>query len=194
MSYRGHRGGATPEDVHARIEELVAEEHRLWELEGSGKSGDDDRERLANIKIELDRYWDLLRRRRAAAAVVYRELLGYVVQTGFSVDRAYPIAKPQEDPPWPTRSEDYWVGLKAEISAVGSHEVLAAVEEFSRRATAFLRAAGTWKAMPDPERRTRAGRGSDLTAAHEAMEKARADVRTQARVVERLVREELATL
>lgn len=54
------------EDVHAHIEELVAEEHRLWELESSGHSGDAERERLAHIKVELDRYWDLLRRRRAA--------------------------------------------------------------------------------------------------------------------------------
>jgi hypothetical protein len=58
-----------PEDVHAHIEELVAEEHRLWELEASGNSGEDERRRLAEVKVELDRYWDLLRRRRAAAAV-----------------------------------------------------------------------------------------------------------------------------
>jgi len=57
------------EDVHAHIEELVAEEHRLWELEASGNSGDAERERLAQIKVELDRYWDLLRRRRAAGAL-----------------------------------------------------------------------------------------------------------------------------
>jgi hypothetical protein len=57
------------EDVHAHIEELVAEEHRLWELESSGSSGEADRERLAQIRVELDRYWDLLRRRRAAKAL-----------------------------------------------------------------------------------------------------------------------------
>ncbi|HWB22494.1 MAG TPA: DUF2630 family protein [Gaiellaceae bacterium] len=57
------------EDVHGHIEELVAEEHRLWELEASGHSGESDRARLAAIKVELDRYWDLLRRRRAAGAV-----------------------------------------------------------------------------------------------------------------------------
>jgi hypothetical protein len=57
------------EDVHAHIEELVAEEHRLWELESSGGSGEAERQRLADIKVELDRYWDLLRRRRAAASV-----------------------------------------------------------------------------------------------------------------------------
>jgi Protein of unknown function (DUF2630) len=58
-----------PEDVHAHIEELVAEEHRLWELESSGRSGEEERRRLAAIKVELDRYWDLLRRRRAADSV-----------------------------------------------------------------------------------------------------------------------------
>ncbi len=56
-------------DVHAQIEELVAEEHRLWELEASGNSGEEERRRLEAIKVELDRYWDLLRRRRAAGAV-----------------------------------------------------------------------------------------------------------------------------
>jgi hypothetical protein len=55
-------------DVHAHIEELVAEEHRLWELESSGNFGEEEHRRLADIKVELDRYWDLLRRRRAAAA------------------------------------------------------------------------------------------------------------------------------
>ncbi len=56
------------DDVHAHIEELVDEEHRLWDLESSGSSGETERRRLAEIKVELDRYWDLLRRRRAAAA------------------------------------------------------------------------------------------------------------------------------
>jgi hypothetical protein len=56
------------EDVHAHIEELVAEEHRLWDLEAAGGSGEEERRRLADIKVELDRYWDLLRRRRAAAS------------------------------------------------------------------------------------------------------------------------------
>jgi hypothetical protein len=58
-----------PDDVHAHIEELVAEEHRLWELEAGGNTGQDEQQRLAEIKVELDRYWDLLRRRRAAASV-----------------------------------------------------------------------------------------------------------------------------
>ena len=54
-------------DPHAHIEELVAEEHRLWELEAGGHATDADRARLAQVKVELDRYWDLLRRRRSAA-------------------------------------------------------------------------------------------------------------------------------
>ena len=55
------------DDVHTHIEALVAEEHRLWQHESSGNGSDDDRRRLAEIKVELDRYWDLLRRRRSAA-------------------------------------------------------------------------------------------------------------------------------
>ena len=55
-------------DPHAHIEELVAEEHRLWQLESAGRANQDDRVRLEDIKVELDRYWDLLRRRRGAAA------------------------------------------------------------------------------------------------------------------------------
>jgi hypothetical protein len=53
-------------DPHAHIEELVAEEHRLWELESGGHAREGDRERLEQIKLELDRYWDLLRRRRSS--------------------------------------------------------------------------------------------------------------------------------
>ena len=54
-------------DVQNHIEELVAEEHRL--LEGHRQSGlsDADHARLAEIKVELDRFWDLLRQRRAHA-------------------------------------------------------------------------------------------------------------------------------
>jgi hypothetical protein len=55
------------DDIHTHIEALVAEEHRLWEHEAGGNGSDDDRRRLAEIKVELDRYWDLLRRRRSAA-------------------------------------------------------------------------------------------------------------------------------
>ncbi len=51
--------------IHGRIEELVAEEHELWEREGRGEATDDDRGRLAAIGVSLDQCWDLLRQRRA---------------------------------------------------------------------------------------------------------------------------------
>ncbi len=54
------------DQVHAHIDDLVAEEQRLLER-GGHESGLDqpEHERLAAIKVELDRYWDLLRQRRA---------------------------------------------------------------------------------------------------------------------------------
>jgi Protein of unknown function (DUF2630) len=51
--------------VRARIEELVAEEHRLWDAEASGNASPADRERLDELKVGLDQCWDLLRQRRA---------------------------------------------------------------------------------------------------------------------------------
>ena len=54
-------------EIHRTIEELVAEEHRLWEDEAAGGNVETDRERLAEVKVALDRCWDLLRQRRAYA-------------------------------------------------------------------------------------------------------------------------------
>jgi hypothetical protein len=51
--------------IHGHIEDLVAEEHALWDRESRGEATDGDRSRLAAVKVELDRYWDLLRQRRA---------------------------------------------------------------------------------------------------------------------------------
>jgi hypothetical protein len=51
--------------VRARIEELVAEEHRLWDAEAAGNASPSDRERLQELKVGLDQCWDLLRQRRA---------------------------------------------------------------------------------------------------------------------------------
>ena len=48
--------------VRRHIEHLVKEEHRLFE---QGKLSDVDRQRLDQIKVELDQCWDLLRQRRA---------------------------------------------------------------------------------------------------------------------------------
>jgi hypothetical protein len=51
--------------IHGTIEQLVAEEHELWEREGAGNATDDDRRRMQQLKVSLDQCWDLLRQRRA---------------------------------------------------------------------------------------------------------------------------------
>jgi hypothetical protein len=51
--------------IHASIEQLVDEEHALWERESSGEASDADRRRLQELKVSLDQCWDLLRQRRA---------------------------------------------------------------------------------------------------------------------------------
>lgn len=51
--------------IHASIEQLVAEEHELWGREAAGTATDADRRRLGEVKVSLDRCWDLLRQRRA---------------------------------------------------------------------------------------------------------------------------------
>jgi hypothetical protein len=51
--------------IHASIEQLVTEEHELWEREAAGKGSEADRRRLEEVKVSLDECWDLLRQRRA---------------------------------------------------------------------------------------------------------------------------------
>jgi hypothetical protein len=51
--------------IHGTIEQLVAEEHELWEREASGNATGADRQRLDSLKVSLDQCWDLLRQRRA---------------------------------------------------------------------------------------------------------------------------------
>lgn len=51
--------------IRQRIEDLVAEEHRLWDDEAAGGSTDEDGHRLQQVKVTLDELWDLLRQRRA---------------------------------------------------------------------------------------------------------------------------------
>jgi hypothetical protein len=52
--------------IGEHIEQLVAEEHRLLEAHSDGDGlGPAEHERLERIRVELDRAWDLLRRRRA---------------------------------------------------------------------------------------------------------------------------------
>jgi hypothetical protein len=52
-------------EIHGSIEQLVAEEHELWDREAAGAATDSDRRRLSEVKVALDRCWDLLRQRRA---------------------------------------------------------------------------------------------------------------------------------
>jgi len=51
--------------IHGTIEQLVAEEHELWQRESDGTASEDDRRRLEVVKVSLDQCWDLLRQRRA---------------------------------------------------------------------------------------------------------------------------------
>jgi len=51
------------QELHAHIEQLVAEEHKL--LDQGGSMTPDDRRRMGDINVQLDRLWDLLRQRRA---------------------------------------------------------------------------------------------------------------------------------
>ena len=52
----------TDRPVREHIEHLVAEEHRLYGKEDLSEA---DRQRLLEVKVELDQCWDLLRQRRA---------------------------------------------------------------------------------------------------------------------------------
>jgi hypothetical protein len=51
--------------IHGTIEQLVAEEHALWQRESAGNATEADRQRLQDVKVSLDQCWDLLRQRRA---------------------------------------------------------------------------------------------------------------------------------
>ncbi len=52
--------------VTNHIEQLVAEEHRLLEAHAEGEGlSEVEHTRLEAVRVELDRYWDLLRQRRA---------------------------------------------------------------------------------------------------------------------------------
>ena len=50
------------QSVLHHIDKLVKEEEDLY---GQNELSDDDRGRLAELKVELDQCWDLLRQRRA---------------------------------------------------------------------------------------------------------------------------------
>jgi hypothetical protein len=51
--------------INDHIEQLVAEEHRLLEHGENGTLTAEDRLRLESLEVQLDRFWDLLRQRRA---------------------------------------------------------------------------------------------------------------------------------
>jgi hypothetical protein len=51
--------------IHTTIEQLVDEEHELWEREAAGIAGESERRRLKDVQVSLDQCWDLLRQRRA---------------------------------------------------------------------------------------------------------------------------------
>jgi uncharacterized protein DUF2630 len=53
------------QQLHGVIEQLVSEEHELWERESAGVADDADRRKLQQLKVSLDQCWDLLRQRRA---------------------------------------------------------------------------------------------------------------------------------
>ena len=60
------------EGVHNRIEQLVAEEHELYERAGTdGGLSEAEHRRLESIKVGLDQCWDLLRQRRALREAGY---------------------------------------------------------------------------------------------------------------------------
>jgi Protein of unknown function (DUF2630) len=51
--------------IHNSIDQMVDEEHKLWEREAAGEATDSDRQRLESLRVSLDQCWDLLRQRRA---------------------------------------------------------------------------------------------------------------------------------
>ena len=51
--------------ILSHIDELVAEEHELRGRHAGGGLSDEERQRMTQLEVELDRTWDLLRQRRA---------------------------------------------------------------------------------------------------------------------------------
>jgi len=51
------------QQLHDTIEKLVAEEHSLFDKDGT--MSPEDRARLGDVNVQLDRLWDLMRQRRA---------------------------------------------------------------------------------------------------------------------------------
>jgi hypothetical protein len=53
------------DELHRRIDELVAEEHRLERAHVGQPLSEAEQHRLNELGVQLDRYWDLLRQRDA---------------------------------------------------------------------------------------------------------------------------------
>ncbi len=51
--------------LHQHIEDLVALEERLLHAHANDGLSPEEHERLEAVRVQLDRYWDLLRQRRA---------------------------------------------------------------------------------------------------------------------------------
>jgi len=60
---KGYPRNVNDDAIHAHIDALVREEHALFERESAMSA--DERRRLGDINVQLDRLWDLLRQRRA---------------------------------------------------------------------------------------------------------------------------------
>ncbi|MCU1662495.1 MAG: hypothetical protein QOI36_9 [Pseudonocardiales bacterium] len=53
------------DDLHRRIDDLVAEEHRLERAHVGQPLSESEQQRMEQLGVQLDRYWDLLRQRDA---------------------------------------------------------------------------------------------------------------------------------
>jgi hypothetical protein len=62
---RGEAARMNDLDIGRHIEDLVAEEHRLLAALETKVLAREEQERLEEVQVQLDRYYDLLRQRRA---------------------------------------------------------------------------------------------------------------------------------
>jgi len=53
------------QELHRHIDELVTEEHRLERAHVGQALSEEEQQRLRELGVQLDRYWDLLRQRDA---------------------------------------------------------------------------------------------------------------------------------
>jgi len=52
-------------EILGLIDQMVAEEQQLWDAAEHGGLSEEQHARLGELQVNLDRYWDLLRQRRA---------------------------------------------------------------------------------------------------------------------------------